>query len=85
MMSSPVDERRHFLQAFGSRVREARRQRGWSQDELAERAGLHRTFVGAIERGSCGLNLSRLPGLAHALDLEPSDLLADAASRSDVH
>jgi Helix-turn-helix domain len=36
---------------FGSRIRQLRAGKGWSQEELADRAGLHRTYIGSIERG----------------------------------
>lgn len=38
-------------QLFGQRVRELRLSRGWSQDELAERSGIDRTYVSGVERG----------------------------------
>ena len=38
-------------QQFGARVRQLRRAQGWSQETLAERAGLHWTYVGSVERG----------------------------------
>lgn len=52
-----------ILRAFGERVRRAREARGWSQEYLAEKAGMDRTYVGGIERGERNpalLNINRL-------------------------
>jgi transcriptional regulator with XRE-family HTH domain len=68
-------ERTAFLTAVGARVRALRERRGWSQEDLADAAGLHRTFVGAVERGANGMNLDRLPDLAAALEVEPYALV----------
>ena len=38
---------------FGQRVRELRKERGWSQEEFADRCGLDRTYVSGIERVTC--------------------------------
>lgn len=69
------DEQRRFLAAFGAGLRAARQARAWSQEELAERAGMHRTFVGAVERGGAGMNLNKLPALARVLGVEPGELV----------
>jgi len=62
-------------QRFGRRVREQREAAGFSQEVLAERCGLHRTYVGSIERGERNVSLVNLALLAKALDLTLSDLL----------
>ena len=77
MIRPPASEQRRFLRVFGAALRTARQDQGWSQEELAERAGLHRTFVGALERGQRGMNLDRLPALARALGVEPGELVPD--------
>jgi transcriptional regulator with XRE-family HTH domain len=41
----------NFRKRFGDRIRALRNDRGWSQEELADRAGLHRTYIGSVERG----------------------------------
>jgi len=60
---------------FGARVRELRRKRGFSQEELAERANLHRNYVGGVERGERNISLINIIELARALSVNPSDLL----------
>jgi transcriptional regulator with XRE-family HTH domain len=57
------------------RVREFRERLGLSQDELAHRAGLHRTYIGAIERNERNITLRTLARLAAALRCRPVDLL----------
>lgn len=55
--------------AFGRRVRELRHRLGLSQEELADRAGLHWTYVGGIERGERNPALVNISKLAHALQV----------------
>lgn len=57
------------------RVREFRERLGLSQDELAHRAGLHRTYIGAIERNERNITLRTLARLAAALKCRAADLL----------
>lgn len=62
---------------FGQRVRQLRLAKGLTQEELAERAGLHPTYIGGIERGERNLGLDNLLKLARALREHPSALFAD--------
>ena len=64
------------LRALGNRVRARRIELGLSQEELAERAGLHRNYVGGIEQGRRNVATVNLVKLALALDLDPGELLA---------
>ena len=59
---------------FGGLVRRLRQERGWSQDELADRSGLHRTFVGAVERGEKMATIATASKLAHGLGIPLSEL-----------
>lgn len=56
-------------------VRRFRSETGLSQEELAARAGLHRTYVSSIERAERNVSLENIFVLAEALGVEPSDLL----------
>jgi len=63
------------LTNFGRNVRRARLRLGISQEELAHRSGLHRTYVGGVERGERNISLLNIVKLARALDVAPSRLL----------
>jgi transcriptional regulator with XRE-family HTH domain len=66
------------LVAFGAAVRIARTVRGISQEELAHRSGIDRSYVGAIERGEQNSGLLHLVRIAAALDTTVSDLMIKA-------
>ena len=60
--------------AFGNRVRALRRARGYSQESLADEVGLHRTYIGAIERGEQNVSIDNIAKLAKALKVGIADL-----------
>jgi len=64
-----------ILEAFGNNVATRRRELGLSQEGLAERAGLHRTYVGSVERGERNPALKSIVKIARALGVDPGDLL----------
>lgn len=59
---------------FGKRVRVLRRAKGLSQEELAFRAGVHRTYLGGIERGERNPSLKNIAAIAKALDTQLPEL-----------
>ncbi|EAW36846.1 helix-turn-helix domain-containing protein [Lyngbya sp. PCC 8106] len=60
---------------LGSNIRQLRRSQGLSQEKLAEKADLHRTYIGAIERGERNVSLDNIVAIAHALGVPASKLL----------
>lgn len=61
---------------FGRAIRQRRYELGISQEELSFRAGLHRTYISDIERGSRNTSLENIEKLAKALDISVSALFA---------
>jgi transcriptional regulator with XRE-family HTH domain len=62
---------------MGIRVRDARLAAGMTQEDLAARCGLHRTYVGAVERGENNITVANLVEIATALGVEPALLLEE--------
>ena len=62
---------------FGNRVRELRVAQGLSQEVLAQKAGLHRTYIGGIERGERNVSLSNINKIALALKLPLYELVIE--------
>lgn len=65
-----------ILKKFGATIKAKRDALRISQEELAERAGLHRTYVGGIEQGRRNLSLLNIMRIAKALEIEPKELLS---------
>lgn len=68
-----------WARVFGERVRERRQKQSVTQEQLGDRAGLHRTFVGHVEQGATNVTLRSILQLADALDVDPADLVAGLA------
>lgn len=59
---------------FGNRVRQLRKDRGWSQEEFAFRVGLDRSYIGGVERGERNISLENIDLIAATLQVPPSEL-----------
>jgi len=60
---------------LGKAIRAKRQELGWSQEELAERAELHWTYIGGIERGERNVSLLNIVRISRALRVLPKDLM----------
>ena len=69
--------KRDVLKAFGDRVREIRAQKGFSQEELARRAKIDRTYIGGIERGERNAGIKNVHRIADALGVAAMDLFRE--------
>jgi len=65
-----------FLRAIGRRIRQLRTAKGWSQEEFANRCGLHRTYISTMEQGRRNLAALNLRAVARAFKITLSDLFA---------
>lgn len=67
--------KRNVLRQFGDNVKKLRKAKGWSQEELAKKAGLHRTYIGSIERSERNVSLINVQKIANALSTTIRKLL----------
>lgn len=67
-----------YLLAVGRALRNMREHAGLSQEELAQLAGLHRTYVGSVERGERNITIGSLKRLTDILEVSSSQVLASA-------
>lgn len=79
-MSAVIQSSDH--ERLGRAVRELRARRGLSQEVLGYRSGLHRNYIGAIERGEINPTFRVLIKLSHGLDFELSEIMALWEERS---
>ncbi|NUP55823.1 MAG: helix-turn-helix transcriptional regulator [Gemmatimonadaceae bacterium] len=73
---------RSLRKQVGVAVRRLREKTGLSQEALADTVGVHRTFIGTVERGETNISLDNLQRIARALKVTPSALLL-AAEKED--
>lgn len=71
----------HPNEILARNLRVLRKLRGWSQEDMAEQCGLHRTYVGAIERGERNVTLATLKQLADALGVTSAELITERTPR----
>ena len=67
--------KKEVLIKFGNKVRKQRLSLGLSQEELAARAGVHRTYVGMIERAEKNITLENIEKIAKALEISLDELM----------
>jgi transcriptional regulator with XRE-family HTH domain len=72
MPARPADP---ALADFGAAVRKCRQRLGLSQEALADVAGIHRTYIGDVERGMRNVSLLNILRISRALDIEASNLM----------
>jgi len=68
-------KKNNILIKFGENVREKRKEKGLSQEQLSFKADLHRTYIGMIERAEKNITLSNIEKIAKALEVEIIELL----------
>ena len=66
---------RKVLQQFAARVRKLREEKGVSQEKLGALAGVHRTYIGMIERAEKNITLANMEKIARALGIKVRDLV----------
>ncbi len=67
--------RRNSANIVAENVKRLRLERKWSQEDCAEKCDLHRTYIGAVERGERNITLATLDTIATAFGISPVDLL----------
>jgi len=72
---SNVEEKKKFAVRLGKRVRKIREEKGWSQEELAHKAGFYRTYIGHIETGRKSPSAYTVWRIAKALEVIVTDIL----------
>ena len=70
-----MEAKQNILIKFGERVREIRKEKGLSQEELAHKADLHRTYIGMIERAEKNITLLNIEKIANALEVSIKTIL----------
>lgn len=70
-----MESKHEILNLFGENVRKYRRLLNISQEELAHRADLHRTYIGMIERAEKNITLVNIEKIANALEVKIEDLI----------
>ena len=69
------ENKKEVLVRFGNRVQELRKQRGMTQEQLADAASLHRTYIGMIERAEKNITLINIEKVARALKVKIEELV----------
>lgn len=75
--SQTQSEKVHFSKVLGARIQHCRRSNAWSQEQLAEKSGFYRTYIGRVENGGIAVSMYTIWKIAHALQIDLGDLLRD--------
>jgi transcriptional regulator with XRE-family HTH domain len=81
----PIQENTHIdslQRSLGRRIRELRSKQGWTQEQFAEHCGVHRTYMGHVERGEKNVSLSTVLRVSNALGIRISALFGRAQGAS---
>ncbi len=70
-----MTKKREILIKFGDKIRELRKEKGLSQEQLSFKADLHRTYIGMIERAEKNITLVNIEKIANALEVSINNLL----------
>lgn len=73
-----------LLQVFSNNLRKYRITSGLSQEAFAAKAGLHRTYISAIERGKRSIALDNIEKIANALEIDAYFLFVDTSNESKI-
>jgi len=74
----------HLRRQLGQRIRQLRKARGWTQQELAERAELDYKYLGAVERGERNITIDNIEKIAAGFGLEAHQLFLFSAREGEV-
>lgn len=74
-----------LLQIFSNNLRKYRNESGLSQEAFANKAGLHRTYISALERGKRSIALDNIEKIANALEIDAYLLFADSPNENDIN
>jgi transcriptional regulator with XRE-family HTH domain len=72
-----------LLRALGQRIRELRNQQGYSQEGFADRCGVHRTFMGTVERGESNLSFHNIAKVSATLGVSLSELFGGLEAKAN--
>ena len=73
-----------LLKALGRRIRELRTEQGYSQEAFADKCGVHRTFMGTVERGESNLSFQNIVKVAITLGVPLSTLFRDLEGKAQL-
>jgi transcriptional regulator with XRE-family HTH domain len=73
-----------LLKALGRRIRELRTEQGYSQEAFADKCGVHRTFMGTVERGESNLSFQNIAKVATTLGVPLATLFRDLEGKAQL-